>query len=264
MPELPDVEVFRQYIDKKALHQSVKEILVLADEVLEGTSARQLRTRLEGHEFESTARHGKHLFVKVSGDGWLALHFGMTGRLDYFKGSRTPDHARIIFRFSNGYSLAFLLQRKLGKLTLVDSAPQYRKKHGLGPDVLDKRFSLSDFRKTLKETNSSIKSALMNQELMAGIGNIYSDEILFQARLHPKTKTRELSEKEIDRLYQTARDVLRTAIDSGADPDRMPEDFLIPQRKANCPVCGGSIKKTIVSGRSSYFCPKCQKPKHAS
>jgi len=259
MPELPDVEVFRQYMNKKALHRTIKQVQILEDTILEGTTAKQLKSRLEGRAFDSTFRHGKHLFAKVTENGWLVFHFGMTGRFDYFRGNKTPEHTRAVFSFTNGYSLAFLLQRKLGKLALVDGKAEYRKKHGLGPDAMDKKFSLADFREALKDTNSTIKSALMNQELMAGIGNIYSDEILFQARLHPKTNTKELGVRQIDKLYQTTREVLQAAIDSGADPEKMPDNFLIPQRKKSCPVCGGDIKKITVSGRSAYFCPNCQK-----
>ena len=259
MPELPDVEVFRQYMEHKALNQPIEQVQILAEEILEGTTAKRLKSHLEGREFESTARHGKHLFVKVSRNGWLVFHFGMTGRLDYFKGSQAPEYSRAIFTFTNGYSLAFLLQRKLGRLALTESTVEYRKKHGLGPDVMNKNFSLSDFSNSLKETNSTVKSTLMNQELMAGIGNIYSDEILFQARLHPKIMTAELDQRQIDKLYHALREVLQTAIDSQADPSKMPDHFLIPQRKNSCPVCGADVGKTTVSGRSAYFCPKCQK-----
>lgn len=265
MPELPDVQVFRQYMNEKALQQPIQHVQILAESILEGVTAEQIRSRLEGRAFESTARHGKYLFAKVSQDGWLVFHFGMTGGLEYFKGSEVPAYSRAIFTFTNGYSLAFVLQRKLGKLALTESMPEYRKRHDLGPDVMDRDFSLSDFRNVLRDTNSTIKAALMNQELMAGIGNIYSDEILFQARLHPKLTTRELSERQIDRLYEVTRDVLRTAIDSQADPDRMPDHFLIPKRKTGrCPVCGGPVRRVAVSGRSSYFCPGCQKTKNAS
>lgn len=258
MPELPDVEVFRQYMDKKALHHPIRGVVITAEEILEAVTAQELRSRVEGQEFHSTSRHGKHLFVKLRQQGCLVFHFGMTGRVRYFRGRKTPQNSRAIFHFTNGYSLALLLQRKLGKLALVDDVSLYVEEHNLGPDALEGRLSQSGFRAALRSTRSTIKSALMNQALLAGIGSIYSDEILFQARLHPKAKASEFSDEVMDRLFQTIKDVLQTAIDSGADPEKMPGHFLIPQREASCPFCGSSIKKIKVSGRSSYICPRCQ------
>jgi formamidopyrimidine-DNA glycosylase len=105
------------------------------------------------------------------------------------------------------------------------------------------------------------KAVLMDQKVIAGIGNVYSDEILFQARVNPKSRVDAMGEDLLRILFDAMRNVLRTAIDHGADPDRLPRDFLIHQRHAGgvCPVCGGKVRKETIAGRPSYFCPNCQR-----
>jgi len=261
MPELPDVEVFREYLDRTALHQAVESVGVSVPEILADISPEELQSQTNGHQFVSTGRHGKYLFARLSDDDWLVFHFGMTGYFSYFKDSKkAPKHTRVLFGFDNDYQLAFILQRKLGKIFVARDIDDFIKQQGLGPDALDENFNAEDFKKTLKETTSSLKSALMDQARIAGIGNIYSDEILFQARLNPKARANQMGNQELDRLFRAMRDVLKTAIDSEADPRRMPKTYLLPHREKDgkCPVCHGKINTTKVSGRSAYFCPKCQ------
>ncbi|MFW6102041.1 MAG: DNA-formamidopyrimidine glycosylase [Chloroflexota bacterium] len=261
MPELPDVEVSRKYLDKTALHQTVKKVEIFAEDVLDEASQKQLQSQVEGQQFESTDRHGKYLFTRLSDDGWLVFHFGMTGYFHYFKGEdKTPKHTRALFSFDNGYHLAFVLQRKLGRIVLTEDIDSFVKKQGLGPDALDKNFNIEAFKEATKKTKSNIKSALMNQEQIAGIGNIYSDEILFQARLHPKASANQLDNQVLERLFKAMKEVLDTAIDSQAEPAKMPEHYLLPRREkgGRCPSCHGEIDTMKISGRTAYFCPKCQ------
>jgi formamidopyrimidine-DNA glycosylase len=261
MPELPDVEVFRKYLDRTALHQSIENVQVRAPDILGSVSSKQLQSQAKEHQFKSTDRHGKYLFTRLSDDGWLVFHFGMTGYFHYFKGTdQTPKYTRVLFTFDNGHHLAFVLQRKLGRIFMTRDMDSFVKQQGLGPDALDEDFNARAFTKAVKETRSSIKSALMDQERIAGIGNIYSDEILFQARLNPKTRANQINDQALDRLFRATKEVLKTAIDSEADPDRMPKSYLLPHREKDgkCPVCQGRINTTKVSGRTAYFCPKCQ------
>lgn len=262
MPELPDVEIFRKYLERSALHQPVKKVEVSAPEILEGISQERLQSQVEGHRFESTVRHGKYLLVSLSDNGWIVFHFGMTGYLDYFRDAdQAPKHTRALFSFDNGYHLAFVLQRKLGRIALAKDKDSFQKEQGLGPDALEESFNLEAFKEAVKGTKSSLKPALMNQERIAGIGNIYSDEILFQARLSPMAKTYRLSEQELEKLFRAMKEVLQTAIDSQVDPQKIPGHYLLPHREkgGNCPVCGGKLKTGKVSGRTAYYCPKCQR-----
>jgi len=283
MPELPDVEVFRRYLNATALHQRIEEVEVLSSKVLEGVSAGRLEKELRGTLLDSTRRHGKYLFVyratpaEKSKLPLLVLHFGMTGYLKYFKdpedeGSEPegpeetrPDlarklrHERLAFHFDNGYHLAYVSQRLLGSVHLVDDPDRFLEKKELGPDALELRFQ--ELAGILGRGRGSVKSTLMNQKLLAGIGNIYSDEILFQARLHPKAEVRGLDGDALRKLHGKLRHVLETAIEAGADPDEMPRSWLLPHREEgkSCPRCSGKIRKAQVSGRSAYFCPDCQK-----
>lgn len=259
MPELPDVEVFKRYLNSTALHQEISSAEVKNEKVLGSTSARELERALVGERFESTRRHGKYLFIKLDGGGWLLLHFGMTGHLKYFKDmADEPSHDRFLVTFDNGFQLAFGCQRMLGKVGLVESPEALIESEGLGPDPLSLDFPA--FRKRLERKRGAIKPALMDQRVCAGIGNVYSDEVLFQARIHPKTNTGQLSEDDLENLFEETRRVLQTAIECGADPDEMPGSFLLPRRSEveKCPRNNGRVEKIKVSGRTAYYCPACQ------
>ena len=261
MPELPDVEVFRQYMDATSLHQKISGVEVKNDRVLQEISPSGLGRMLKGHSFKKTKRHGKHLFACVDKEFWIMFHFGMTGFLKYFKNQEEqPEHTRILFKFENGYNLAYDNQRMLGKIQVIKNAADYIRKNDLGSDALG--LSLNAFQTRIKGRRGAAKTSLMNQSLIAGIGNIYSDEILFQAKIHPKTQIKHLSKQQIKILHEKIFYVLETAIKAKADPDELPDNFLIPNREKDqkCPRCGNKIKKIKLNNRGTYYCPKCQPP----
>src|SRR5215211_4100329 len=138
MPELPDVEVFRQYINSTSLHQKIESVEVKDETILGGVSARELESTLKGRTFESTRRHGKNLFVGLDGSGWLLIHFGMTGDLEYFEDrDQDPAHDRFLISFDNGYHLAFDDQRMFGKVDLIEDLEEFVRRKKLGPDLLE-------------------------------------------------------------------------------------------------------------------------------
>src|SRR5881392_2417968 len=148
MPELPDVEYFKRYLNATSLHQRIIGVDVRSAYILKGVSARELVRRLKGRCFESSRRHGKHLFVRADGDLWLRLHFGMTGSLQYFKrDEQAPRHTRVLFVFANGHRLAFEDQRKFGEIGLIEGVNEFLKKRALGRDALD--VGLSEFKDIL-------------------------------------------------------------------------------------------------------------------
>src|SRR6266487_3430471 len=156
MPELPDVETFKRYLDATSLHQRIIGVDVRSAYVLKGISARELARRLKARCFESSCRHGKHLFVRADGDLWLRLHFGMTGSLQYFKHEeQTPKHTRVLFAFANAHCLAFEDQRKFGEVGLLQDIDEFLKKRALGPDALD--ISLPQFKETFGKRRSRPK-----------------------------------------------------------------------------------------------------------
>lgn len=193
MPELPDVEIFNRYIDSTALHKRITDVTVKDDYVLKNISSDSLKNCLHGQAINSTRRHGKYLFLKLSSSHTLLFHFGMTGFPKYFKNEEEyPDHARLLLAFENGYFLAYDSQRKLGEIRIIEDDRTFIDDLEMGPDALDKDLDLKAFLKLFEGRRGMIKPALMDQEVIAGIGNVYSDEILFQAGIHPKSKVANL------------------------------------------------------------------------
>ncbi len=260
MPELPDVESFKRYLDATALHQRIADVDVRSADLLKGISGRELARRLKGRRFECSCRHGKHLFVRTDGDIWLRLHFGMTGSLRYFKGEeKGPPHTRVLFVFVKDHRLAFNDQRKFGEVGLVNEVAKFLKKRALGPDAIN--IDLAEFKETLTRHRGAVKSILMNQRLIAGIGNIYADEILFRARIHPATQVTRLGDKALAKLFQAMRYVLEKAIKARADVDQIPKSWLLPHRHkgGKCPRCGRKLRSSKIGGRTAWFCPHCQR-----
>jgi formamidopyrimidine-DNA glycosylase len=260
MPELPDVETFKRYLDATSLHQRIVDVDVRNAYVLKDISARELARELKGRRFESSCRHGKNLFVRIDHAIWLRLHFGMTGFLRYFKGEeKARRHARVIFVFEKNHRLAFDDQRMFGEIGLIKDVDEFLKERALGPDALD--VDLVQFKKILAKHRGAVKSILLNQKLIAGIGNIYADEILFRVRIHPATQTSALKEKSAAKLCRATRYILEKAIESKADADRMPKSWLLPHRGkgGKCPRCGRELKSATIGGRTAWFCAHCQK-----
>lgn len=260
MPELPEIALFKKYVDATSLHKKITGLSV-PDASLLQSPKKDFEKALVGKDFEESARIGKYLFLSSSGKVVLVIHFGMTGELVYYKNQDPPKYSKLIFHFDNGYQLAYTCRRKLGKIFLAESISEFAEKHELGKDALD--LNEEDFLNLLEERSGSIKGALTDQSLIAGIGNVYSDEMLYQCKIHPKTKTGKLSDPEKKQLFKEMKKVLKMAIDKGGERSEFPKDYLISHRKEGeeCPKCSGKIEMIKVSGRSTYFCPKCQKEK---
>jgi formamidopyrimidine-DNA glycosylase len=260
MPELPEVETSKRYLDNTSLHQRIISVEVRDAYVLKRVSERELARHLTGRCFKSSRRHGKHLFVRTDGELWFRLHFGMTGSLDYLKrDEEAPKTARVIFRFANTHRLAFNDQRKFGEIGLSRDVDEFLRNRGIGPDALD--ISLSQFKTILAKHRGAVKAILLNQKLIAGVGNLYADEILFRARMHPASQATRLSDKDLRRLLHATRYVLEKAIMSKANADQLPKSWLLTHRgkQGKCPRCGRALKSATVGGRTSWFCAHCQK-----
>jgi formamidopyrimidine-DNA glycosylase len=260
MPELPEVETFKRYLDSTSLHQRITGVEVRDAYVLKRVSARELTRRLKGRRFENTHRHGKHLFVRAGDELWLRLHFGMTGSLEYLKNDEMAAKAtRVIFRFIGNCRLAFEDQRKFGEIELIKDLDEFLQKRRLGPDAF--KISLSQFKAIVGQHRGAVKAILLNQQLIAGIGNLYADEILFRARMHPATEAAKLSGKDVRRLFRATRYVLEKAIALKTDFNRLPKSWLLTHRekRGRCPRCGRALKSATIGGRTSWFCAHCQK-----
>lgn len=194
MPELPDVESFRLIFENSSLNKKVEEVEVKDSYIVKEINSEELKDRLNNESFECTTRRGKYFFAQNTNRDWLVVHFGMTGRFTYVEDSSkdSPEHTRLIIYFADSF-LAFVCTRKLGKVTVVDSKDSFIKDKDLGPDALS--VDWDTFYQKVKDRKAMIKSVLMNQSIIAGIGNIYADEVCFQSRIHPRTKTTEFNKK---------------------------------------------------------------------
>jgi formamidopyrimidine-DNA glycosylase len=261
VPELPEVETFTRYFARHALGQTIERVEVRDERIL--TLRRDTFVRkLKGQQFHSVRRHGKHLFAEATPSLWLHLHFGMSGDLGYYREpADEPRFARVIFSFDNGAKLAFEDMRLFGLAELLGSPDAYIEAKGLGPDPLDPAFTFRRFDTLLLKRKGAIKSLLMTQEILAGLGNLYVDETLFATSLHPRRGVDTLAPAERKAVFTAIRRILRDAIrrnERGADwaPKSLTKHR---EEGARCPLCGGSIERTVVFGRTTYFCAKHQR-----
>ena len=266
MPELPDVETFRHYLDEHGLNRKIAHTRVEAETLLDETTPQGLGRRLKDQSLTETRRHGKYLFARRgTDDDWLVMHFGMSGFHQALEeGEDLPSHAAVALEFEDGGILAYLAPRKLGRLGWTRSPQAFAEAQELGPDAL--AIERETFVSAVRDHRGGVKCWLMDQSAIAGIGNIYSDEILFQAGIHPKRPARALDSSEAESLFERMREVLEEAIEVQARPQDMPGGYLLPLRgeSAPCPRCGGSLASIKACGRTAWFCPRCQPEKGES
>ena len=258
MPELPEVHGYQQYINATILHKKILAMDCRDDRLLKMTLP-TFKKHLIGQEFKGTERIGKYLFLKTTGDRVLVMHFGMTGRPNYFHDvDDRPKFGHIMLAFDNDYHFAFENKRKFGWWDLTENIEEYRKEHDLSKDA--RELSLADFKESIDGRKTSIKNILMNQSICAGIGNWMADDILYQAKMHPERKANDLSTDEIDLVFEKMQHVIETAIELEAHYSDFPDEFMIHRRKegADCYHTSGTIKKIKVGGRSTYFSPEWQ------
>ncbi|HEX8409889.1 MAG TPA: DNA-formamidopyrimidine glycosylase family protein [Thermoanaerobaculia bacterium] len=262
MPELPEVETYTRYFARHALHQRIARVDVRDERILGEVRKDTFARKLKGKEFAEVRRHGKHLFAHADADTgavWLHLHFGMTGDLSYSRDAEPPRFARVVFVFDNGARLAFEDMRLFGLVDLVSDPDAFIRDRGLGPDPL--QLTPKRFAALLEKRRGAVKSLLMSQELIAGLGNLYVDEILYQTAVHPRRTVDQLTAAEGKALFTAMRRILREAISRHAKEKELPAHYLYHHREVGdrCPKCGGTIQRTVVFGRTTYFCGKHQR-----
>ena len=263
MPELPEVAQFKRYLDATSLHQQIERTSVTDDRILEDISPQQLGRRLKGRRLERSVRHGKLLLAELNdAGGWLVMHFGMTGDLRYSKtDAEPPPYTKVLLAFANGGRLAYISRRLLGFVGFASDPDEFLAGKKVGPDALADDLTLDVFRDRLAGRKGKLKPLLMNQSVVAGVGNIYADEMLYQARLHPETRADRLGDEAVERLYRAMRQSLATAVEADADWGRLPDEFFLPHRDGDrrCPNCRRELDRTKVAGRTTLFCSRCQK-----
>ncbi|NYB52598.1 MAG: Fpg/Nei family DNA glycosylase [Methanobacteriaceae archaeon] len=260
MPELPSVEIFKKYFNGTCLHKTIKDVEVFSPEILVDISSEDMLRSLKGHKFTGSHRYGKYLFAKLDQNLFLIIHFGMTGYLYYGDTEESSAHPRMNIYFKNGTLLTFDDARKFGKLGLTTDPGEFIKMKKLGPDALN--VSLDRFQEIFNGRKGMIKPLLMNQQVIAGIGNLYADEILYQSAIHPLTHANRLDESEWEILYLKTKQVLKKAIEYQDKTQSLPESYLLPHRHpgGQCPE-GGDLEIIKVGGRTTFLCPHRQKIK---
>lgn len=259
MPELADVEHFKRFFSRHAAGKRVAGVWV-DPTILRNATPDALESALLRRRFEEPDRLGKWLICPTDGPV-LLLHFGMTGDLiSSQEGPTRHRHDRLIIEFVEGDELRYRNMRKLGGVWIVhDEDERAGLLQPLGPDALS--IDRGEFLARLGRRRGGVKAALMDQTFLAGIGNILADEILWQARVHPKTRIENLSDQQRRTLHTTMRRVLRQAVE-GYDYIPRRRSWLSHVRgmpDAACPRCHRRLERTVAAGRTTYFCPSCQR-----
>ncbi len=261
MPELPDVETFRKDALDQVLRKRISGIRVSDKRLLRDTSPQLLARRLKDQRLTTSVRRGKCLFAGISSDGWLVLHFGMTGSLEIVLSGDDPDYTSVSIEFGSSERMAITSKRILGQIRIIDDLDAFIDSQDLGPDALDEHLNRRTFADMLSKRSGRIKSLLMNQSFVAGIGNVYADEVLFQAGIHPASQVKKFGSDDAKRLYEAMRRTLRTCANRRAVPERFPKSYLLRHAVTDgqCPNCSGTISKLKLGGRPSYLCTRCQR-----
>ena len=271
MPELPEVETYRRFIDELAVGQTIAAVQVLDAHVLAQPEA-ELRAGLLQRTIRGTQRLGKNCFLELDDGHVLVLHFGMTGDVGAYRDAAdAPRFTRVALLLADsGLCLAFVDPRKFGRIRLAESMAAYQQAKKLGPDAL--QISATELQQKISRRRVFIKPLLLDQHLTAGLGNWIVDEVLFQAKIHPERTGNSLSDKEFLRLHDAIQLVLTTAIREEASYRRFPASFLIHAREWDASATPDSpdahhycprhpkvaIEKFYVGGRATYICPRCQ------
>ncbi len=263
MPELPEVETVA-----RSIAPLVGRRIVTAEfrnlRVLRGGNPESMASQLQGRRITGVKRYGKFILISLEGGGYLVVHLGMTGRL--LLGGPTGKHTHVILTLDRGI-LLYEDSRQFGRILFSAAFPERIAK--LGPEPLEVPFE--EFAASLKRRKTRIKALLLNQDFLRGIGNIYADESLFRAGIHPLAMASRLRRDRARRLYDSIVAVLQEAISAGGssisdyvDAEGRAGFFQLSHRVYQrtgepCLTCGASIRRTLVAQRSSHFCPACQK-----
>ncbi len=272
MPELPEVETIRRDLLPLVRGRTIAEAWVSpnAPRLVQLMAADEFCRLLAGRRIEDISRRGKYLTLELDRGLMWVVHLRMTGRLQHRRdGCPEHPHLRATFRLDDGAWLCYADQRKFGMMWLVDDWTLVHS--GLGPEPLEDAFDHAAFQAVLKRRAAPIKSVLLDQTVIAGVGNIYADEALFAAHINPRKPAKKLSRPAVDRLHAAIREVLHEALGdrgssfrdyvdaSGREGGHQLRVKVFRRTGEPCYVCGTEVRRIKLTGRSTHFCPTCQK-----
>ena len=271
MPELPEVETIRRDLEPLVVGRRITGVDV--DEatihLLAGAPIEHLRANLIGRTITAMGRRGKYLMLALDDSRVFVVHLRMTGRLVWREHSAPPEqYQRAVIELDNGYDLRWADLRKFGTWRIHESAAEVIDK--LGPEPIDEALTVKQFRAILANRTAPVKAVLLDQRRFAGLGNIYVDEALYESHIRPDTPAGDLSPAAVKRLFHASRSVLERGIENrgasfkdyvdgqGNQGQQHMHVQVFRRTGKPCYVCGTMIQRTVVGGRSTHFCPKCQ------
>jgi len=273
MPELPEVETVKNELLPHVKGRHITDVTLSWEGIVRQPPVEEFRSRIAGQKITGINRRGKYLVIGLSSDDLLIAHLRMTGSLIVGQDSSEPPRfTRATIHLDNDTSIFFRDPRKFGKMWLAKDTKDVEGR--LGPEPLEADFTPDVLAQRLAKRTAPIKALLLDQKLIAGIGNMYADEALFASGIHPERSGGSLSQEEIECLHDNIQRILWTAIENkGASVDTYfrPDgtegtaqfEFKVAHGLGgkNCPVCGTAIERILVRNRGTYFCPKCQASK---
>lgn len=271
MPELPEVETIVRDLQHLLPGARIREVEVLHPDLLPAEDPRSFAEGVEGARVERVARRAKNILLHLD-RGLLVVNLGMTGRLLVRSpGDPAPTHPGVRFRLEDGRELAYHDVRRFGELRRYTPAEWARREEKLGVEPLSEDFTAERLHDMALRSRVAVKSWLMDQRRVVGVGNIYASEALFRARLDPRRPASTLSPAEAARLRDAVREVLREAIelrgttfldyrDARGERGGFAGRLRVYDRAGlPCPACGTPIERVVQGGRSTFFCPRCQR-----
>lgn len=274
MPEMPEVETVRRTLTPLAVGKTIKRVDVWYDKIIVG-DVKSFQQQLKGKTIEKIDRYGKYLLFRL-GDLTIVSHLRMEGKYRLTKVDASREkHEHLQFVFTDGSALRYDDVRKFGRLQLVETGTERIVtgiKH-LGPEALSPEFTEDYFAKSLKNKTKKIKNLLLDQTVVAGLGNIYVDEVLWQAKINPVAEPKDLTKQQVQDLYEAINSTIKEAIKLGGTTVH---SFLNAEGQAggyqdrlevygrageDCLRCGGKLVKIKVNGRGTTYCPNCQRLK---
>ena len=273
MPELPEAETIVRGLRPALLGRTISAAKVVHADVLRESASGFVR-RVKGREIEHVGRRGKNVVMRLSGDRVLAVNLGMTGRLlpsaGFVGDSDESTHPAVRFGLDDGETLVFDDTRRFGTVECLTAAEWAGRSERMGPEPLASSFTVDELWGGLRASRSPVRSWLLDQRRIAGVGNIYANEALFMAGVHPQRRARSLTRAEAAELHAGVRRVLEDAIraggttlrdyrDASGSEGRYARRLLVYGRDGEpCVRCGGEVKRTVFGGRSAFHCPTCQ------
>jgi formamidopyrimidine-DNA glycosylase len=275
MPELPEVETIRRQLEPRVVGRRIVEAEVLDPLWSAPIAPAEMEAKLSGRVIVALGRRGKYLVAELEGERFLVMHLRMTGNLLWSApgGGPAPPYLRVRLLLERDDALLFTDLRRFGTGRVIDGRDELVRylAERVGPEPLDPSFTPEVLRGQAKGRRAPVKAFLLDQRRVAGVGNIYADEALFRARVHPLKPAGRLRRAEVERLHAALIEALEAGIESfGASIDRyrdangargsMQERFLVHRREGlPCPRCGAAITKLRAAGRGTYVCPRCQR-----